>query len=184
MFSKLRDINIFDRLKFFKLICPKRKYVPPAVPSSVWQNPWHFIAFGFGTGAIPIAPGTCGTLIAIPIYLYLCTYSYKMYFIFASLITLFSIWLCGKVSAELEVKDHQGMCLDEIVGFLVTMLGAPAGWGWIIIGFILFRCFDIWKPWPLAWIDTHITGGLGMILDDVAAGLYSLIIMRFFAWMF
>jgi phosphatidylglycerophosphatase A len=174
MISKLRAINIFKNTK--------RNYVVPPIPESVWKNPWHFIAFGFGSGAIPVAPGTFGTLMAIPFYLYLSTFSHTFYLIFTIAIFFFSVWLCEKVSADIHIHDHQGMCIDEFVGFLVTMYGAPYGWGWILIGFILFRFFDIAKPWPIRQIDTHVKSGFGMILDDVMAGVYSLIIIHILAW--
>lgn len=174
MISKLMGINIFKNTQ--------RQYIVPPVPESIWTNPWHFIAFGFGTGAIPIAPGTFGTLIAIPFYLYLSTYSHTFYLICTIAVTLLSVWLCEKVSNEIKVEDHQGMCIDEFVGYLVTMFCAPYGWGWIILGVVLFRIFDIWKPWPIRQIDNQVKGGFGMILDDVVAGIFSLIIIQLVAW--
>lgn len=175
MSLKTKAINIFKS---------KRSYQVPPLPASIWKNPWHFIAFGFGTGAIPIAPGTFGTLITIPIYLYLTTFSLTFYFVFLIAFTVFSIWLCEKVSREIKIDDHQGMCIDEMVGFLVTMFHAPYGFSWIIFGVILFRFFDIVKPWPIRQIDDRMKGGLGMILDDVLAGVYSLIIIQIFARIF
>ena len=99
-------------------------------------------------------------------------------------ITLASMWICDRVSREIGVEDHQGMCLDEIVGYLVTMIGVPLGFTWIVIGFILFRLFDIWKPWPIDYIDQKLHGGVGMILDDVLAGVYSMIILHILKWIF
>lgn len=160
-----------------------RDYTPPPVPASVWQNPWHFIAFGFGTGAIPFAPGTFGTLIAIPFYLAIRNFPNSIYLITVLIITVGSIWLCDKVSRELNVNDHQGMCLDEIVGYLVTMYAAPHNFKSILIGFILFRLFDIWKPQPIQYVDQKIHGGFGMILDDVLAGIYACIFLHIISWM-
>lgn len=174
MFSKLKAINIFKKTA-------QRNYIVPPVPESIWKNPWHFIAFGFGTGAIPVAPGTFGTLIAIPFYLYLETYSNTTYLVMTIIIAIFSMWLCEKVSREINIEDHQGMCIDEIVGYLVTMINAPYGLGWIVLGFVLFRIFDIWKPWPIKQIDSQVKGGIGMILDDILAGVYSLIIIQILA---
>jgi phosphatidylglycerophosphatase A len=176
MLSKIMAMNIFKS----KL---QRTYTVPPIPSTIWTNPWHFIAFGFGTGALPIAPGTFGTLIAIPLYLFLATFSHTTYVVLTLMITFFSVWLCEKVSREIKVHDHQGMCIDEVVGYLVTMAFAPYGWRWMLLGFVLFRLFDIWKPWPVRQIDTHVHGGFGMILDDVAAGIYSLLIIQLLAWM-
>ena len=160
-----------------------RNYIVPPIPDSVWQKPSHFIAFGFGSGAIPIAPGTFGTLIAIPFYLAICSLPLTAYIILVALITVGSMWLCERVSREIDVHDHQGMCLDEIVGYLVTMIGAPHGILWIALGFIFFRIFDIWKPWPIDYTDRHVSGGFGMILDDVLAGVYSIIFLKLLSWM-
>jgi phosphatidylglycerophosphatase A len=155
--------------------------VPP-LPDSMWKKPTHFIAFGFGTGALPVAPGTFGTLIAIPFYLAIQSLHLSTYIAIVLLITLGSIWLCDKVTKEIGIHDHQGMCLDEIVGYLVTMCGAPHGWQWVVIGFLLFRLFDIWKPQPIRYIDEHVSGGFGIILDDLLAAVYSCIILHIISW--
>jgi phosphatidylglycerophosphatase A len=159
-----------------------RNYIVPPIPASVWEKPSHFIAFGFGTGALPIAPGTFGTLIAIPFYLAFRSLPLAVYITLVVLITIGSMWLCERVSREINTHDHQGMCLDEIVGYLVTMTGAPHGIIWIILGFILFRIFDIWKPWPIDFVDRRVSGGFGMILDDVLAGIYSILILKLLSW--
>lgn len=160
----------------------RKKAMP--VPPSIWQNPLHFVAFGFGTGAIPFAPGTFGTLMAIPFYLVLARFSLPFYLISVLIITLFSMWLCDQVSRDLKVHDHPGMCLDEFPGFLVTMIGAPHGIRWILCGFILFRLFDIFKPWPIRYLDTHVKGGFGMVIDDVVAGFFSFIVLHLLFWIF
>ena len=155
---------------------------PPAAPDSIWQKPSHFIAFGFGSGAAPFAPGTFGTLIAVPFYLAICHLPILLYISLVTIITIASMWLCEHVSQEINVHDHQGMCLDEVVGYLITMIGAPQGLIWIVLGFIFFRVFDIWKPWPINYIDTHVSGGFGMILDDAFAGFYSIIMLKLLSW--
>lgn len=160
-----------------------RDYTVPPIPSSIWENPLHFIAFGFGSGAIPVAPGTFGTLIAIPFYLALCNLPIALYVLIVIAIAIASAWVCDRVSREIQIHDHQGMCIDEVVGYLVTMAGAPHGWLWVVLGFGLFRLFDIWKPWPINYIDAHVTGGFGMILDDVLAGVYSVIFLKLLSWM-
>jgi phosphatidylglycerophosphatase A len=150
----------------------------PPVPSAVWRNPLYFIAFGFGSGAAPFAPGTFGTLMAIPFYLVLRQLPLPAYLIFTVCFFAFSSWLCDRISRDTGTHDHPGMCIDEFVGFFVTMIAAPAGWLWIVAGFILFRLFDIWKPWPISYADEHIHGGFGMIFDDVLAGLLAMVIMQ------
>jgi phosphatidylglycerophosphatase A len=153
----------------------------PPVPAAIWQKPSYFIAFGFGSGAMPFAPGTFGTLMAIPFYLAMQSLPSLLYLGLTLIIIISSIWLTQKVTQEIGVHDHQGMCLDEIVGYLVTMYHAPKGWPWILVGFLLFRLFDIWKPWPIRTIDARLSGGMGIILDDVLAGVYSCIIIQLIA---
>ena len=156
----------------------------PPIPDSVWRNPLHFVAFGFGTGTIPVAPGTFGTLIAIPFYLVMQSLTPLAYFAVTALVIILSIMICEKATRDIGVEDHQGMCLDEIVGYLVTMFCAPPGWKWIWIGFLLFRLFDIWKPWPVRVADERVHGGFGIILDDVLAGIYSCIVLQLLALVF
>jgi phosphatidylglycerophosphatase A len=162
----------------------KYKEPQPAVPHSVWTNPLHFIAFGFGSGAMPFAPGTFGTLMAIPFYLLLAPLPLVWYVTIVAIIVVASIWLSEKVSKQIAIHDHPGMCIDEIVGYLVTMIAAPAGWVWILIGFLLFRFFDIVKPPPINLLDQHVGGGFGVIIDDVVAGLFSMVIIQILARMF
>jgi len=150
----------------------------PPVPKAVWRNPLYFIAFGFGSGAAPFAPGTFGTLAAIPFYLLLSMLPLSAYFVFLLLFIIFTSWLCDYISRQTHTHDHPGMCIDEFAGFFVTMTAAPAGWWWIFIGFVLFRFFDIVKPWPISYVDKNIHGGFGMIFDDVLAGMYSFLIMQ------
>lgn len=150
----------------------------------VFKNPIYFIAFGFGSGLLPFAPGTWGTLAAIPIYLLIKGQSLTVYLILTVLAFLLGIWVCDKVSKELGVHDYGGIVWDEVVGYLLTMTMAPAGVLWIIIGFILFRIFDIWKPQPIRLIDHHVQGGLGIMLDDVLAAIPAWIIMQLLAWSF
>jgi len=162
----------------FKSAIARNKKTPPPVPEAVWQNPLYFLAFGLGSGAMPFAPGTFGTLMAIPFYLALRSLPLTAYIIFVIAFFALSAYLCDRLSREIHVHDHPGMCIDEFAGFFVTMINAPHGVGWIILGFILFRIFDIWKPWPIGLIDEKVTGGVGMVLDDVVAGLFSCAIIQ------
>jgi phosphatidylglycerophosphatase A len=145
---------------------------------TILSNPIHFLAFGFGSGLSPIAPGTFGTLAAIPIYLLFSHVGLVAYIALTVFVTLIGIWICGESSRLLGVHDHGGIVWDEIAGYLITMLFAPAGWIWLVIGFVLFRLFDIWKPYPIRWIDKKVSGGLGIMLDDVLAGIYALIVLQ------
>jgi len=148
------------------------------ITQSVFANPVHFLAFGFGSGLAPVAPGTFGTLVAVPIYYLMTTLPLWGYIVIVIALFLFGIFLCGSTSQHLNVHDHSGIVWDEIVGYLVTMIAAPQGWQWAILGFILFRFFDILKPWPIKTIDAKIHGGFGIMFDDVIAGFFGLIIIQ------
>ena len=144
------------------------------IPPEEWKNPIYFIAFGFGVGVIPFAPGTFGTLAAVLIYLLIQPLPLFSYLIFTAIFIIISIFISDWVSKRIHIHDHPGMCIDEFAGFFVTMINAPLGFGWIVLGFVLFRIFDIFKPWPINYIDRHVHGGLGMILDDILAGIYAM----------
>lgn len=143
------------------------------VPDSVWRNPIHFLAFGCGSGTVEKAPGTFGTLAAIPLYLLIQDLSIGSYFVLLIAAALAGIYICGKTSHDLGVHDHAGIVWDEFVGYWITMWMAPEGWTYIILGFILFRIFDIWKPWPISLADKHVHGGFGIMFDDILAGIFA-----------
>ncbi|MEJ2404330.1 MAG: phosphatidylglycerophosphatase A [Candidatus Thiodiazotropha sp.] len=140
-------------------------------------NPVHLLAFGFGSGLAPKAPGTFGTLVGVPIYWLLQPLPPVYYGVLVAVSFLIGISLCGRTSRDLGVHDHGGIVWDEIVGYLVTMLWAPKGWLWMVIGFVLFRFFDILKPWPISWFDRKVSGGFGVMLDDLIAGLFAAVIL-------
>ena len=146
-----------------------------SVSQIVLRNPIHILSFGFGAGLSPIAPGTMGTLIAIPIFLVLVTFSPILYLLLIAILFFIGCWASGETAKALNVHDHPGIVIDEIVGYLITMLFVPVTWYWVILGFLLFRLFDIWKPWPVSIADKKLKGGLGIMLDDVLAALYSLL---------
>lgn len=143
-----------------------------------WRNPAHVLAFGFGAGAIPVAPGTFGTLVGVPIYLLLHLLPVWMYVGVVVAMLGAGVWLCGRVARDLGVHDHPGIVWDEIVGFQIAMFLAPVGWLWLAVGFALFRLFDIVKPWPIGWMDRNLAGGWGIMLDDVLAGVYAAIVLQ------
>ena len=139
----------------------------------VWRHPIHFLSLGFGAGVLAIAPGTMGTVAAIPIYYFLQTQTLLIYISVTIAMFFVGIGLCAYTARALNTHDHPGIVWDEIVGFLITMMAIPFTWYWVLCGFLLFRLFDIWKPFPIKQMDKHITGGLGIMLDDVLAGLYA-----------
>jgi phosphatidylglycerophosphatase A len=146
------------------------------------RYPAHCLALGFGSGLSPVAPGTCGTLVGIPLYLLMRDLYLPYYLIAISGLFLVGIYLCRRTSILLGSQDPGAIVWDEIVGYLFTMTQAPRGLGWILAGFMLFRFFDILKPWPIAWLDRHVKGGLGIMLDDLVAGIFSLICLQLIAY--
>ncbi len=146
---------------------------------TVLSSPTHFLAFGFGSGLSPIAPGTVGTLMAVPLYLLMVRLPWAYYILLLLAAIAVGIWLCGESARLLGVHDHGGIVWDEFVGFWITMLFVPAEWLWILLGFTLFRLFDVWKPWPIRFIDQHVHGGLGIMLDDILAGIFAMIVLQF-----
>ena len=138
------------------------------------RNPLHFLSLGFGSGLAPAAPGTCGTLASIPLYLLLAQLDLPFYLAFVLLGFGIGVYLCQYTSDALGVHDHSGIVWDEFVGFWITMIAVPSTWQWILAGFVLFRVFDIIKPWPVRIADEKMKGGFGIMFDDVLAGLYAL----------
>ena len=143
------------------------------IPPRLLLDPRHLLALGFGSGLSPWAPGTAGTVVAIPLYLLSMHLPVIAYLGVIAVGFALGVYLCAFTARVLGVHDHPGIVWDEVVGFFITMIAAPAGWIWIVAGFVLFRFFDIVKPWPIRWLDRHIHGGLGIMLDDVLAGLFA-----------
>ncbi|TWX54096.1 phosphatidylglycerophosphatase A family protein [Colwellia hornerae] len=141
-------------------------------------NPIHFLALGFGSGLLPKAPGTYGTLAAIPLYLLLAPASVTTYVAIVIIMSIAGIYICGKAAEDAGVPDHGAIVWDEIVGFLITMFLVPLTWQSLVVGFILFRIFDIFKPWPISYVDKNLHGGLGIMVDDILAGLAALACMH------
>lgn len=150
----------------------------------VWQDPIYFIAFGFGSGLMSVAPGTWGTLAAMPIYLLLLNCHWSIYLLLTTFAFFLGVWVSDKVSRDLGVNDYKGIVWDEVVGYLLTMFMAPKGFFWMVLGFILFRIFDIWKPQPIRLVDRKIHGGWGIMLDDALAAIPSWLILQLLAWSF
>jgi len=149
-----------------------------AIPITAIKDPVLFLALGFGTGLARFAPGTFGTLAAVPIYWSMQSLSVFYYSLITLVLFIVGIYLCHSAALKLGVHDHPGIVWDEIVGYLITMFLAPAGITWIIVGFALFRLFDIWKPWPIAWLDAKVHGGMGIMIDDVLAGIYAAVVLQ------
>jgi phosphatidylglycerophosphatase A len=148
------------------------------IPARLLRNPLHLLSLGLGSGLAPVAPGTWGTLVAVPLYLLLARLPLTYYLVAVVLAFIAGVYLCGYTSAALGVHDHSGIVWDEFVGFWITMIAVPATWQWILAGFVLFRLFDIVKPWPVRVADTKMKGGFGIMFDDVLAALYALTVLQ------
>ena len=151
--------------------------------TSIWKKAVHCLAFGLGSGLAPKAQGTVGTLAAIPFHLLFQYLQFWNYFLILIASIVLGILLCGQTAQDLGVHDHPGIVWDEFVGYWVTIFSAPSGWIWVVLGFILFRLFDIWKPWPIGWLDKRVHGGLGIMIDDVVAGIFALIVLHAFVYL-
>lgn len=150
---------------------------PPALSKIVFGSPSGFLAFGFGSGLSPFAPGTMGTLVAIPFIFVLKSLGNVGFWVALVLLFLLGISLCGQVSRKLGVHDHGGIVWDEMVGYWLAVAFVPLQWPWLLAGFLLFRFFDIVKPWPIRYLDKKIHGGFGIMIDDVLAALFTVILL-------
>lgn len=144
----------------------------------VFTHPVHLLAYGFGAGLFPKAPGTMGTVVAIPIYLLLMWAGPAVYFGFLAVALVAGVYICGYTAKRMGVDDPGPVVWDEVVGYLITMIWVPLGAIWVLAGFLLFRLFDIWKPWPIGWFDRNVKGGLGIMLDDVVAAIFACAILN------
>lgn len=158
---------------------PRKKNNPRPPARLVLTTPEHLIAFGFGAGLAPFAPGTFGTLVGIPFFFALAWLPWQGYALATAVLFVFGCWVCGASSRLLQVHDDPGLVFDEIVGFLIAaapLLPAlhgpdwPLAWG-LLAAFGLFRLFDVLKPWPIRLLDRHVDGGFGIMVDDALAGV-------------
>lgn len=141
------------------------------------KNPWHLLATGFGSGLSPIIPGTMGTLASLPFYLLLAHLSLPLYGLVVIASCIIGVKICQVTSDDMGVHDHGSIVWDEFAGMWIAMLVVPMfglavfDWKWLATGFVLFRFFDMVKPWPIGWLDKRVHGGLGIMLDDIVAGV-------------
>ncbi|UJF18851.1 phosphatidylglycerophosphatase A [Vibrio sp. SS-MA-C1-2] len=154
------------------------------------SNMTHFLATGFGSGLSPIIPGTMGTLAGIPLYLLIAQLSWPLYWLVIIVASIIGCKLCQKTSDDMGVHDHGSIVWDEFVGLWITlsivpMMGiSPFDWQWLLAGFVLFRFFDMLKPWPISYFDKNVHGGFGIMIDDIVAGFIALpCLWAFGTWM-
>ncbi len=143
----------------------------------ILTDPVLLLAFGFGSGLSKKAPGTLGTLAAVPVYFFLAKTGIIIYSLISILICLAGVPICSIAAEKLGEHDFPGIVWDEIAGYLVALWFIPFSWESLISAFILFRAFDILKPWPIKWVDKHVHGGFGIMLDDVIAGVFTGVVL-------
>jgi phosphatidylglycerophosphatase A len=140
---------------------------------------WHqFLALGFGSGLSPVAPGTFGTLVAVPLVIALLWAGNIYLLAFVVLGSVLGVYLCGQTAHDIGEHDHAAIVWDEIIGYSITLLWAPLHWQSLLAGFVLFRLFDIVKPWPISYLDKTVHGGFGIMLDDIMAGVAALVALQ------
>lgn len=148
-------------------------------------HPAHLIAFGFGSGLAPRAPGTVGTLLGLPLFWLIEAAAPDLpnRIVLVIAVFLLGVWACGRTGRALGVADHGGMVWDEIAAFALVLLFTPAGWLWIALAFALFRLFDILKPWPIRVADAQLKNGFGVMFDDLLAAGYAIAAIKGLQWL-
>ncbi len=147
------------------------------------RRPAHFIAMGFGSGLARRAPGTCGTLIGLPMFALLMQIPEPFHLPVIALLFLIGVSVCASTGQALGIPDHGSMVWDEIVAMLLVLEFTPNGWIWWLLAFGLFRLFDIWKPVPIRQFDARLKGGFGVMFDDLLAALYAIAAMKVLQWL-
>lgn len=156
----------------------ERKTLTPAQRRALLATPAGWIACGLGSGLAPVAQGTFGSLAAILPWLLLRELSLPMNLVVIVLGFALGVWACGMAGRALGVDDHRALVWDEFVGLWIALLPALlAPWWAVVIGFALFRLFDVWKPWPIRVLDRRLKGGLGVMVDDVVAGVFAAVVL-------
>ena len=144
------------------------------------SNPWHLLAVGFGSGLSPIVPGTMGSLAAIPFWYLMTFLPWQLYSLVVMLGICIGVYLCHQTAKDMGVHDHGSIVWDEFIGMWITLMALPTNdWQWVTAGFVIVRILDMWKPWPIRWFDRNVHGGMGIMIDDIVAGVISAGILYF-----
>jgi Phosphatidylglycerophosphatase A and related proteins len=155
------------------------KCAPGTAPdwTQLAADPVLLLAFGFGSGKSPVAPGTFGTVVGVVLFPVLALLPVPAYLALVLILSVLGIWVCQHASHKLGVHDHGGIVFDEMAGYWLAMTAFPVSWQWMLLGFVLFRLFDIVKPWPIRWLDRRVQGGFGIMVDDLLAGVFTWLVM-------
>ncbi len=145
------------------------------------SHPVHFFSLGFGSGLAPRAPGTFGTIVGLPLFWLISSYSLSVKLAIIAALFVLGIYCCDKTGKALGVADHGAIVWDEIVAMMLVLVFAPLTWlGWLV-AFCLFRLFDIWKPFPIHYFDAKLKNGFGVMFDDLLAAIYAIICLLLLA---
>lgn len=147
------------------------------------SHPAHFFSLGFGTGLAPKAPGTVGTLVGFPLFWLISDLSLEQQLSIIAVCFIIGIWFCDQTGKAIGVADHGGIVWDEIAAMMLVLTFTPKTALWWVVAFILFRLFDIWKPFPIKHVDAKVKGGLGVMLDDLLAALYAIVVLKGLLWL-
>ena len=155
-----------------KLLLLKRNFEPA-------MGKWSLMG-GFGSGLSPIVPGTMGSLAAIPFWYLMTFLPWQLYSLVVMLGICIGVYLCHQTAKDMGVHDHGSIVWDEFIGMWITLMALPTNdWQWVAAGFVIFRILDMWKPWPIRWFDRNVHGGMGIMIDDIVAGVISAGILYF-----
>ncbi|NNE18983.1 MAG: phosphatidylglycerophosphatase A [Myxococcales bacterium] len=139
----------------------------------LWKYPVHVLAYGFGTGLVPGAPGTIGTLVGVAFYWMMAPLRPLYYWALTSVLAIAGVFICEQTASDLGARDPGMIVWDEIVGYLFAMYRLPRDWRWLAAGFVVYRLFDVWKPYPIGLIEEGFGVGVSIMADDIVAGVYT-----------
>lgn len=147
------------------------------------SHPAHFFALGFGAGLAKKAPGTFGTVVGLPLFWLMFSQTLLVQLTVIGALFLVGIYFCNKTGKALGVSDHGAIVWDEIVAMMLVLTFTQSQWQWWLVAFILFRLFDIWKPFPIRDCDAKIKGGFGVMFDDLLAAIYAIVSLKVLQWL-
>ncbi|MEA1948381.1 MAG: phosphatidylglycerophosphatase A [Thermodesulfobacteriota bacterium] len=142
------------------------------------QKSVMFLATGCFIGNVSFAPGTFGSILGLPLCFLFCKIDLTFAVLLTVIFVFFAIWIAQRAEKILNTEDPGCIVIDEIAGILVTFTGLPFNIISVVFGFLIFRALDIWKPYPISWMERHLSGGVGIVMDDVAAGVFSNLLLR------
>jgi phosphatidylglycerophosphatase A len=149
----------------------------------LFQHPAYFFGLGLGSGLAKKAPGTFGTIVGLPIFWLISAYGLPIQLFIITALFIIGIYFCNATGKILGVVDHGSIVWDEIVAMMLVLTFTPMQWQWWLVAFMLFRLFDIWKPYPIRQCDAKLKNGFGVMFDDLLAAIYAIISLRVLLWL-